>query len=216
MKLEGTYAFEAPRTAVWEALQDPEILGKVIPGGEKLELMSENHYKATLKIHVGPVQGVFDGTVILSDLNAPESYRMAIDGKGASGFLNGSGSIRLEDQGATTVMHYDGEAQVGGRIASIGQRLLETTAKSLIHQSLSGLAANIQARQQAKDSNEPPPEIKPPSQAEFAAGVAKGVLDDLIPPDRRPIVAIGMLVFLFIFMLTRHERPRSVHRFRRH
>src|SRR5579862_2817198 len=116
MKLEGNYTFQAPRDLVWDALQDPVLLGSVLPGSEGLEALGDDKYKAVLKVQVGPVQGTFEGTVGLADINKPESYRMDINGKGAPGFVKGTGAVRLEVQGETTIMHYEGDAQVGGKI----------------------------------------------------------------------------------------------------
>lgn len=206
MKLEGTYTFEAPREVVWEALLDPNVLASVMPGCEKLERVGENEYKGALKIRVGPVQGAFEGLVNLSDINIPESYRMQVDGKGAPGFMKGVGEVRLEDQGASTLMHYSGEAQVGGRIASVGQRLLDSSAKALTRQSLDGLHEQIKARLRANATHhaeeallgEPssPSPVAAPSQTEFALGVAKHLVDDLVPAPQRPKLIAGALVFL--------------------
>lgn len=206
MKLEGTYTFEAPREVVWEALLDPNVLASVMPGCEKLEQVGDNEYKGALKIRVGPVQGAFEGLVNLSDINTPESYRMQVDGKGAPGFMKGVGEVRLEDQGASTLMHYSGEAQVGGRIASVGQRLLDSSAKALTRQSLDGLHEQIKARLQANATHHaeeallgepsPPSPVAVPSQTEFALGVAKHLVDDLVPSPQRPKLVAGALVFL--------------------
>lgn len=213
MKLEGTYTFEAPREVVWEALLDPNVLARVMPGCEKLEQVGENQYKGALKIRVGPVQGAFEGLVNLTDINTPESYRMQVDGKGAPGFMKGVGEVRLEDQGASTLMHYSGEAQVGGRIASVGQRLLDSSAKALTRQSLEGLHEQIKARLQANATHHAEeallgelspvsPAVAPsstaaaPSQTEFALGVAKHLVDDLVPTPQRPKLIAGGLVFL--------------------
>jgi hypothetical protein len=206
VKLDGTYTFDAPRETVWEALLDPEVLAKVMPGCERLEHIGENEYKGTLKIRIGPVQGQFEGVVNLSNINAPESYRMQVDGKGAPGFMKGVGEVRLEEQGPATLMHYSGEAQVGGRIASVGQRLLDSSAKALTRQSLDGLHEQIKARVQAgpkapaatNGTNQavPTAEVNAPSQIEFALGVGKHLLDDLVPTPQRPkLIAAGM-VFL--------------------
>lgn len=209
MKLEGTYTFEAPREVVWQALLDPNVLAKVMPGCEQLEQVGENEYKGLLKIRVGPVQGQFEGLVNLSDINAPHSYRMQVDGKGAPGFMKGVGEVRLEDQGEATLMHYSGEAQVGGRIASVGQRLLDSSAKALTRQSLDGLHEQIKARTQVQASaathradealiGEQPQaaRVSAPSQTEFALGVAKHLFDDLVPTPQRPKLIAGGLVFL--------------------
>src|SRR5262245_37321960 len=155
MKLDGSYTFDAPRDVVWEALLDPEVLARVMPGCEKLEQVGENEYKGTLKIKVGPVQGAFEGLVTLSDINPPDSYHMSVDGKGGPGFMRGEGQVILEPQGDATIMHYTGEAQVGGRIASVGQRLLDSSAKALTRQSLDGLNKQIQARLQADQTPTP-------------------------------------------------------------
>lgn len=205
MKLSGTYTFEAPRDVVWSALLDPEVLAKTMPGCEKLDKVGENEYKGALKIRVGPVQGQFEGSVTLSDLNPPEGYSLEVDGKGPAGFMKGKGQVRLEAQDNSTLMHYEGEAQVGGRIASVGQRLLDTSAKALTRQSLDSLHEQIKARRQAEGSAEPPPEVAAPSQTQFAAAVTKGILQELIPPEQRPWVIGGGLVLLaiVIFVLIR-------------
>lgn len=206
MKLEGTYTFDAPRDAVWQALLDPEVLARTMPGCEKLEQIGENEYKGALKIRVGPVQGQFEGIVNLSNINPPESYRMQVDGKGAPGFMKGVGEVRLEDQGEATLMHYTGEAQVGGRIASVGQRLLDSSAKALTRQSLDGLHEQIKARVQASASDHAEEalvgtqpqavEASSPSQVEFAMGVAKHLVDDLVPAPQRPKLIAAGLIFL--------------------
>jgi carbon monoxide dehydrogenase subunit G len=217
MELSGTYTFNAPRDVVWQALLDPEVLAKVMPGCEKLEQIGENEYEGVIKIKVGPVQGVFQGKVSLLDINAPESYRIGVDGKGAPGFMKGEGEVRLEPQEDTTLMHYSGKAQVGGRIASVGQRLLDSSAKALTKQSLDALDKQIQARLPAQSGstsennpttsthNEtpvPPPAVEAPSQTDFAVGVAKNMLDEIIPPQQRPlwigaaVVIVAIIAFL--------------------
>jgi carbon monoxide dehydrogenase subunit G len=206
VKLEGTYTFDAPRETVWQALLDPEVLARTMPGCEKLEQIGENEYKGALKIRVGPVQGQFEGIVNLSNITAPESYRMQVDGKGAPGFMKGVGEVHLEDQGESTLMHYSGEAQVGGRIASVGQRLLDSSAKALTRQSLDGLHEQIKARVQASANHHAEEaligtqsqgaEASGPSQVEFAMGVAKHLVDDLVPAPQRPKLVAASLIFL--------------------
>jgi hypothetical protein len=206
MKLEGSYTFDAPRDEVWGALLDPEVLSKALPGCESLERVGDNEYKATLNVRVGPVQGQFSGSVSLSDLNPPASYRMKVSGQGAAGFVNGEGQVTLEAQNGATVMHYTGDAQVGGRIASVGQRLLDSSAKSITRQGLESLDRQIQARRPTTtpEAGEPvPPEPVTPTQTQVAATVAKDVASDvareLIPPERRPIL-IGILVIIAIIV----------------
>lgn len=204
MRLEGSFTFAASRDEVWEAMLDPEVLKKALPGCEELEKVGENEYKATLNVRVGPVQGRFSGSVTLSDLNPPASYRMKVSGQGAPGFVTGEGDITLEEQDGSTVMHYAGDAQIGGRIASVGQRLLDSSAKSLTRQGLQSVDALIQARQEATAEDVPAPEPVVPTQTQLAASVAKDVASDLIPPERRPML-IGAVIILaiIIFLLIR-------------
>ncbi len=126
MDISGEYTFDAPQALVWQALQDPNVLGSIMPGGQGVEKVGDNQYSAILQVKVGPIQGTFQGQVKLSDLNPPDSYQIEVDGKGAPGFVKASGGLQLapmDGQSAQTVMKYSGQAQVGGRIASVGQRL---------------------------------------------------------------------------------------------
>ncbi|MCB0195955.1 MAG: carbon monoxide dehydrogenase subunit G [Anaerolineae bacterium] len=226
MDLEGTYTFDALRDKVWEALMDPNVLVNIMPGCEKLEEVGENEYETMLKIKVGPVQGKFKGNIELLDINAPDSYRMKVDGKGPSGFMKGDGQVRLESQGDATLMHYTGTAQVGGRIASVGQRLLDSSAKAITKQSLDGLNQQIMARQQPPAAPAPQnghsngaatsvaapvmvEKVSAPSEMEFALGVAKNMLDDAIPAEQRPMlfrIAVLFLVAFIAYTLGRRSR----------
>ncbi len=205
MKLEGSHTFNAPRDEVWEALLDPDVLRSALPGCEELKQVGENEYEATLNVRVGPVQGRFKGGVRLSELNPPESYRISVDGQGAPGFVKGEGAVTLEEDAGTTVMHYSGEGQVGGRLASVGQRLLDSTAKSLTRQGLESVDNRIQSQQAAETTGEPAPAPSTPTQSQVAATVAKDVAQDLVPSERRPLW-IGALVVLAILVLYRRRR----------
>lgn len=186
MKVEGTHTFSAPRDLVWEMLQDPQVLANVMPGCEKLDKTGDNEYQGVLMIRIGPVQGKFNGTVTMSDINEPESYNLTVDGKGAPGFVKGAGALHLTAENGSTRMTYEGDAQVGGRIASVGQRLLDTSARAIIRQSLEGLDQQITARQTPADADTPPPPPPtPPSQAEFALGVARNFMEELVPPENQ-------------------------------
>lgn len=221
MKIQGTHTFEAPREQVWKALLDPEILARTLPGCEKLERVGENDFRGALNVSIGPVKGQFQGTLQLSDLNPPESYHMKLDGKGPSGFMNGEGDLRLSDSGSSTVLAYDLETQVGGRVAGVGQRLLESSAKSITRQGLEGLAREIAAiagrgkpkeagRPENVDTPAPPKPAPQPTQAELAARVAMDVARDLVPPERRPWVIGGAALGLgaLIFLVVRAYRNR--------
>ncbi len=203
MKVAGDYTFDAPRDEVWTALQDPEVLAATMPGCDKLELVGENEYDGALNIKVGPVQGKFQGKIRLEDIDPPNGYTMLVDGKGAPGFVKATAGIRLTAEGAKTRLDYDGDAQVGGRIASVGQRLLDSSAKAIIRQSLEGLNETLKARAAAATSPDAPTEVLPtiqaPSQAEFAARVAKEVAKDLVPKPVR--IAAAVLVLLLILLV---------------
>lgn len=148
MKLEGDYFFEAPIQEVWNALFDPRVLAAVLPGCEKLDRV-DDHYVGELGIKVGPIQGKFSGKVALSDVNEPTSYTMGIDGKGSQGFVKATARVSLESEAQGTRLTYSADAQVGGKIASVGQRLVEVTAKTVAKQSLEGLHENVKIRMAA-------------------------------------------------------------------
>ncbi len=147
MKIKGSHNLAVPRDIVWEAILDPEVLSRTVPGCEDLEPAGDRRFRGKLKMKVGPVQGVFEGGVELLDLDPPNGYNLKMDGKGAPGFVNGTGSIRLEDTGdGCTLLHYDIDARVGGRIAAVGQRLLDSSAKVLTRQGIQGLEKQLDAR----------------------------------------------------------------------
>jgi len=132
MKLSEEKRIEAPRDKVWAGLNDAEILEKSIPGCESLEKVSDTEFNAVVSAKVGPVKAKFKGSVTLSDLNPPESYRISGEGKGgAAGFAKGGATITLTEDGDATILRYDVDADVGGKLAQIGGRLLEGTSKKL-------------------------------------------------------------------------------------
>lgn len=179
MKLVGEHTFKnAPRKIVWETLMDPDSLSKAIPGGDKLEKVGDNQYEAALNIKVGPVQGKFDGEIELLDINEPDSYKMKVSGKGPAGFLNGEGDVTLSDSGDDTIMSYSGDAQVGGKIAGVGQRLIDSSAKSITRQGLEALDAQIQAKVAGGDAAGAIVAVAAPSATAIAATVAKDVTKD--------------------------------------
>ena len=140
MKLAGEFTFSGPRQRVWEIIRDPDILATALPGTKKLELVGENEYEGEMQVRIGPVAGTFGGKLTVSNEVAPESLTLTVEGKGKVGFLKGSGDIVLAEQGDdSTQMKYSGEVQIGGRVASVGQRLFDTVSKSMIKQGLEKL-----------------------------------------------------------------------------
>lgn len=205
MKIEGSYPLAAPRDILWSMLLDPQVLASIMPGCETLETVGENQFQGILKIKVGPVQGKFKGDIALTDINDLESYTITVNGKGAPGFVKGVGSLRLEADGDMTTLHYNGDAQVGGRLASVGQRLLDTTANAIIRQSLEGLGQQMQARMMADASGElSTAEMSPPlpSQAQFAAGVAKNLMEAYLAPEKRDrLIQTGLMALGVVLVI---------------
>ncbi len=142
MKLQGEYVFDGPREEVWALVRDPEVLATVLPGTQSMNKVSDSEYEGKMHVRIGPVGGVFSGRVLVSNEVPPESYTLTVEGKGAPGFGQGSGDVQLVDQGdGTTLMKYEGELQVGGKLAGVGQRMIETVSKSMIRQSLASLGS---------------------------------------------------------------------------
>ena len=153
MKVEGTHQLDSPRERVYQCLVDPEVLQRCIPGCERLEKTAENTFAATIRAGVGSIKGVFNGTARLDDLREPEHLRIVVDGKGAPGFLKGSGDLNLEQAENGTRVTYTGDVQVGGTIASVGQRMIQGTAKMMATQFFTSLGAEA-----ATQAGAPPPQ----------------------------------------------------------
>lgn len=146
MKLEGQKSIPAPIERTWAALNDPEVLRASIAGCESLELTGDDEYTAALKVRIGPVNARFKGKLKLSDIVAPSSYRIAFEGQGgAAGFGKGNADVRLEPQGDTTLLSYTAEAQVGGKIAQIGSRLVDAAAAKIAEDFFTAFEAHLAA-----------------------------------------------------------------------
>lgn len=152
MKIEGTHELRARRMRVFQALTDPLVLKRCIPGCESLEKTGENSYAATLRAGVGSIKGTFKGNVRLEEVRPPEHYRMVVDGKGQPGFLKGTGDIDLEERGDATLIKYSGDVQVGGTIASVGQRMIQGAARMMASQFFTAIEAEAKT-----EENDPPP-----------------------------------------------------------
>lgn len=135
MKMSGEEIIPAPRDAVWKALNDPDILQRCIPGCESITKHSDTRMEAKVTIKLGPVKAGFTGVVNLSDIKAPASYRISGEGKGGlAGFAKGGADVRLDDVPEGTRLSYDVDAQVGGKLAMLGSRLIDSTARQLASQ----------------------------------------------------------------------------------
>jgi carbon monoxide dehydrogenase subunit G len=132
MDMTGERRIPAPRQKVWLALNDPAVLKASIPGCESLEKTSDTDLKATAAVKIGPIAARFTGKVQLLDLDPPNSYRIEGEGQGGvAGFAKGGAAVRLVDEGDDTLLTYDVKAQVGGKIAQLGARLIDATAKQM-------------------------------------------------------------------------------------
>lgn len=151
MELTGDYHIPAPRETVWAALNNPEILKACIPGCEELNKTSDTEFVARVVAKIGPVKAGFNGKVTLSDLDPPAGYTISGEGQGgAAGFAKGGAKVRLEpaEGGAATVLHYAADAQIGGKLAQIGSRLVEGTARKLADEFFAAFAAQAAAAAQ--------------------------------------------------------------------
>lgn len=162
MQMTGQYRIEAPRETVWQALNDVEVLRQCIPGVEEIEKTSDTSFTAKVRAKVGPVSARFAGNVTLSDLDPPNGYTISGEGKGgAAGFARGGARVRLADDGAATLLSYDVDAQVGGKLAQIGSRLIDGTAKKMADDFFARFAATVGAPGGAGAAPPAPPAAEP-------------------------------------------------------
>ena len=134
MKIEGSNDIPAPRDRVWSAFLDPGVIATAIPGCEKLEGIGPDEYRAVMKVGVGPVKGTFEGKVRLFDQEPPHRYRMAVEGTGGPGFVRGEAVMELTEAEGGTRVAYNADVQVGGLIASVGQRMLGGVSRMMLDQ----------------------------------------------------------------------------------
>ncbi|MGH9717509.1 MAG: SRPBCC family protein [Candidatus Acidiferrales bacterium] len=142
MKISGSYVLGVPQEQAYKMMQDPEVLARAMPGCEDLEKIAENEYRMKMKMVLASLSGVFEGKVRIADQNPPSSFRLIVEGSGRPGFIKGNGLLNLSPSATGTDVSYDGDLQVGGTIAAVGQRLLDGTAKILIKKFFDKLTAN--------------------------------------------------------------------------
>lgn len=164
MDMTGEYRLNASREAVYDALNDPEILKQCIPGCEEIDKTSDTEMTAKVVAKVGPVKAKFSGAVTLSDLNRPESYTISGEGKGgAAGFAKGGAKVRLEEDGDGTLMHYEVHADIGGKLAQLGSRLIDGTAKKMAKDFFETFAGLVDGAQAEAAEAEAAPEAAAPA-----------------------------------------------------
>jgi uncharacterized protein len=207
MDMTGERRISAPRQTVWDALNDTATLKASIPGCESLEKTGDNQMKAVAAVKLGPISARFNGAVTLSDIDAPNSYTITGEGQGGvAGFAKGGAKVFLTDDYGATLLKYEVNAQVGGKLAQLGARLIDASARQLAEQFFNKFADEVQklvppeaAEELAapgtpeRDANRPP--VAPPS--------AVGMLD-LVPrePFGLPVIGwLGILVFVGMVVL---------------
>lgn len=192
MDMTGEFVIPAPRQKVWEALNDPAILQQCIPGCETIEKLSDTELQAKVVAKVGPVRAHFGGKVTLSDLDPPNGYKISGEGSGgAAGFAKGGAAVRLSDEGQATRLSYKVEAHVGGKLAQIGSRLIDATARKMAEDFFSRFSAAVGTPVAAPAAEAAPVEAAPAPIA-TSAPARKGL---------PPLVWVSGLIILIAVLL---------------
>jgi uncharacterized protein len=202
MDMTGERRILAPRQAVWSALNDPEVLRVTIPGCESLEKQSDTAMKATASVKIGPISARFTGNVQLSDIDAPNGYTISGEGQGGvAGFAKGGAKVNLLDEGSATLLRYEVHAQVGGKLAQLGARLVDASAKQLADQFFDRFSARIAPAPTTPQPATPTPATPPaaaPSPATtqiFPSAPDPVVARPILPPAHpEPSVSIFALI----------------------
>ena len=207
MDMTGERRIEAPRQTVWRALNDPVVLKASIPGCESLEKLSDTDMKATAAVKIGPISARFSGAVHLSDLDPPNGYTIGGEGQGGvAGFAKGGAKVRLEDAGTGTLLHYEVHAQVGGKIAQLGARLIDASAKQMADAFFDRFSREVAPPPLPSPAAEPQHRIAAGGSTATATQVPPSAISPfaLVPrePFGLPLVAwIGGAIYLFMLLL---------------
>ncbi len=190
--------------------RDPDVLASALPGTQSINKISDTEFDVTMNVRVGPVSGIFTGKLVISNEVPPESCTLTADGRGGPGFVKGFGNVNFTDQGDnTTLLKYDGEFQIGGTIASVGQRMIDSVAKSMIRQGFEVFDKTLEARLAAK-AGDAAVQYTPPTETEFAAAVAKDMTKSWLKiPEVRMIlyvVPVGIALALIGLLLSQCTR----------
>jgi uncharacterized protein len=218
MEMTGEFRIPAPRQRVWEALNDPEILKQCIPGCQALEKVSDNEFNGRVVASVGPVRATFGGKVTLSDLEPPQSYTISGEGNGGvAGFAKGGAKVNLAEDGTATVLTYTVQAQVGGKLAQIGSRLIDGVARKMANDFFGCFVTAVGA-------GEPVPAAAGPTPGEAAAAVAAAEREPIAPEIPLPatppspftrmlppavwVTGLAVIVILLLYFFTGHDATR--------
>jgi uncharacterized protein len=192
MNLEGEHLFKGPRQDVWEMIRDPEVLATALPGTQKLNKIDEQHYEGAMNVRIGPVSGAFSGKLEIADEVPPQKCTLIVEGRGAAGFAKGTGHVIFDDCGDnTTLLKYSGDMQIGGTLASVGQRMIDSVSKGMIKQAFETLDKTLEERMAAKTEGREAEKIAPPTETEFATAVTKDVAKSIFQ-----IAEVRMLLYV--------------------
>jgi carbon monoxide dehydrogenase subunit G len=182
MDMTGERRIPAPRQTVWEALNDPQVLKASIPGCESLEKLEDDQLKATAAVKVGPISARFTGKVQLTDIDPPNGYRISGEGQGGvAGFAKGGANVALTDEGSDTLLKYQVNAQVGGKLAQLGGRLIDATAKQMADAFFDRFSKQVQAMSPTTE-----PAVTEPAGSGLAAEAARPMATAPAPVAAEP------------------------------
>jgi len=201
MDMKGEYRIPAPRAAVWAALNDVDVLKAAIPGCDSINRLSDTEIEATVKAKIGPVKASFKGLVTLSDIDPPNGYTIRGEGKGGpAGFAKGGAKVRLVDVGSETILSYKVDASVGGKIAQIGARLIDSTAKKLADEFFAKFSALAAAK--ASDHKASASDAQPKAHASLATSMTQNQASATVTPILgKNTWIIGALVVVVIVIV---------------
>jgi hypothetical protein len=221
MDMTGEFRIPAPRQKVWEALNDPEVLKQSIPGCDEIQKLSDTELAAKVTAKVGPVKARFGGKVVLSDLDPPNGYKITGEGSGgAAGFAKGGATVRLADDGSdATLLTYTVEAHVGGKLAQIGSRLIDATARKMAEEFFTRFSDAVSGGTSSGDGGNGAASPQPTTMAQVAAspalvataasagGAAPAAAVAAKPAARLPpavwAVGLAVLVAILLYVVTR-------------
>ena len=201
MEMTGEFRIPAPRQRVWEGLNDPEVLKQCIPGCQALEKVSDTEFNGRVIASVGPVRATFGGKVTLSDLNPPQSYTISGEGSGGvAGFAKGGAKVNLAEEGAATLLTYAVQAQVGGKLAQVGSRLIDGVARKMANDFFGHFAAVMAPEQPAPAAAAAEPEaveVEPSPSAPPPQPVSARL------PPAVWVTGLAVIIILLLYFFTR-------------
>jgi uncharacterized protein len=209
MKIEGEYTFGAPPERVWGLLQDPEALSRALPGVEQFKAIGPHEYEATVRAGVAAVRGTYRGRIRMADLQPPERYTLSANGQGSAGTFDATARISLVGQDGRTALRYEADAQVGGPVAGVGQRMLGGVGKLMANQFFKAMEDQLNSQSSGGATGGQGAAGAPAQRAFAGASAGLGDLIGLAGP-MGPIAAAGVAGLLLGVLLGRRGQPQEV------